>query len=158
MRHLILICIVLLAIFILSDDKQFVKKVMGKLYKNRSVQLLMLLVMFYLVYNNYPLIYTIPFAGLLFLAMFGGKMNWHELFNQKLSHFVEGFKSVLDQDDEEDDHNRTIQDHQEVEDQWEQDEQDHYQEEDDKSKRLDELLDQMDQQFEVMEEAHKDEM
>lgn len=157
MRHLILICIVLLAIFILSDDKQFVKKVMGKLYKNRSIQLLMLLVMFYLVYNNYPLIYTIPFAGLLFLAMFGGKMNWHELFNQKLSHFVEGFKSVLDQDDE-DDHNRTIQDHQEEEEQWEQDEQDHYQEEDDKSKRLEELLDQMDQQFEVMEEAHKDEM
>lgn len=149
MRHLILIVIILLFIFVLSDDKQFVQNIMNKLYKNRSVQLLLLLIMFYLVYNNYPLTYTIPFAGLFFLAISGAKLNFHELFNKRVKKLIEGFEGLgkMLGDDEDDD---AKEDEAEGE-YYEEDETD---EEDDKAKMLDALLDKMDEQYTVLEEAH----
>lgn len=146
MRHLILIVIILLFIFVLSDDKRFVQGIMNKLYKNRSVQLLLLLIMFYLVYNNYPLTYTIPFAGLFFLAVCGAKVNFHELFNKRVKKLMEGFEGLgkmLESGEEEE------------EAEYEDEEQSDEDEEEDKRKMLDELLDKMDEQYTVLEEAHK---
>lgn len=152
MRHLILIVIILLFIFVLSDDKKFVQGIMNKLYKNRSVQLLLLLIMFYLVYNNYPLTYTIPFAGLFFLAVCGAKVNFHELFNKRVKKLMEGFEGLgkmLESDDEEEEGEYE---------EGEYEERDVYEaeedEEEDKTKMLDELLDKMDEQYTVLEEAH----
>jgi hypothetical protein len=145
MRHLILIVIILLFIFVLSDDKRFVQGIMNKLYKNRSVQLLLLLIMFYLVYNNYPLTYTIPFAGLFFLAVCGAKVNFHELFNKRVKKLMEGFEGLgkMLESGEEDEY--------EEGDEYEAEED----EEEDRTKMLDELLDKMDEQYTVLEEAHK---
>lgn len=152
MRHLILIVIILLFIFVLSDDKKFVQGIMNKLYKNRSVQLLLLLIMFYLVYNNYPLTYTIPFAGLFFLAVCGAKVNFHELFNKRVKKLMEGFEGLgkmLESDGEEEEGEYE---------EGEYEERDVYEaeedEEEDKTKMLDELLDKMDEQYTVLEEAH----
>lgn len=148
MRHLILIVIILLFIFVLSDDKKFVQGIMNKLYKNRSVQLLLLLVMFYLVYNNYPLTYTIPFAGLFFLAVCGAKVNFHELFNKRVKKLMEGFEGLgkmLESDSEEEEEGE----------EGEYEEYEESDEEEDKTKMLDELLDKMDEQYTVLEEAHK---
>lgn len=154
MRHLILIVIILLFIFVLSDDKKFVQGIMNKLYKNRSVQLLLLLIMFYLVYNNYPLTYTIPFTGLFFLAVCGCKVNFHELFNKRVKKLMEGFEGLgkmLDIGD--DDEAEYEEEYEEGEIYEEEDEEE--EEEEDRTKRLDELLDKMDEQYTVLEEAHR---
>lgn len=152
MRHLILIVIILLFIFILSDDKKFVQSIINRLYKNRSVQLLLLLIMFYLVYNNYPLTYTIPFAGFFFLAIFGKKINFHELLNKKVKKLMEGFEGLgkmLESNEDEDED-------EEYED--EEYEDNDNENEDDRTKRLDELLDKMDEQYSILEEAHKEQI
>lgn len=152
MRHLILIAIILLFIFVLSDDKRFVQGIMNKLYKNRSVQLLLLLIMFYLVYNNYPLTYTIPFAGLFFLALFGAKVNFHELFNKKVKKIMEGFEGLGKMLDIDEEGNNEEQYEEEYEQDQNEEEDD---EEEDRTKMLDHLLDKMDEQYAVLEEAHK---
>lgn len=160
MRHLILIAIVLLFIFILSDDKQLVQGVINKLYKNRSVQLLLLLIMFYLVYNNYPLTYTIPFASIFFLALCGPKLNFNRLFNKKIKRMVEGFEGLTKMFEIDDDKNNDEDDEDDEEYEEEmmnEDEDDDMasETEEDRTKRLDKLLDQMDEHYEILEEAHK---
>lgn len=159
MRHLILIAIVLLFIFILSDDKQLVQGVMNKLYKNRSVQLLLLLIMFYLVYNNYPLTYTVPFAAVFFLALCGPKLNVNRFFNKRIKRLVEGFEGftkMFEIDDEGGDEEEELQDEEYEEEMMDGEGDDMASEtEEDRTKRLDQLLDQMDEHYEILEEAHK---
>jgi hypothetical protein len=105
--------------------------------------------MFYLVYNNYPLTYTIPFAGLFFIAVCGTKINFNDFFNKRIKKIIEGFEgfsNILEDkyEDEDEDDNR-----------YEEEVYENEEDEDDKTKMLDELLDELDDKYSVLEEAHK---
>lgn len=152
MKLVLLIGIVIVSLYILSDDKKLFEKIRSKLHNNRSIQLLILLIMFYLIYNDYPLYYTIPFTLFFLFTLYNGKLSSFTTnskilskISNKFSNILEGFKSILDDPD------------QRVEEVEEEEEE---KDEDDKKKMINELLEELDKdgdEYDILMEAHGEE-
>lgn len=155
MKLVLLIGIVIVSLYILSDDKKLFEKIRSKLHNNRSIQLLILLIMFYLIYNDYPLYYTIPFTLFFLFTLYNGKLSSFTTnskilskISNKFSNILEGFKSILDDPDQ-----RVEEEDQDVIEEEEKDEED-------KKKMIDELLEELDKdgdEYDILMEAHNGE-
>ena len=162
MKLVLLIGIVIMSLYILSDDKTLFEKIRLKFYKNRSIQLLILLIMFYLIYNDYPLQYTIPLTLFFLFTLYNGSGSTcapvFSKISNKFKHILEGFKSILDdpnvvgrEEEEEQVRIETDVEEQEVEEE----------DEKDTKRMIDELLDELDKEgsiseYDIMKEAHSE--